>query len=420
VLAFPGRLLTGPDPAAAPVGAPPAVWALLLGREAGGGLPPLWLGAAVFGLLWVAAALGLGLQPRRPTVIAAWLVALVAMAMAVAVSRLVVRVPPTGSEARPWAGVYLLIAFAALVLAAAGGLDGLAARIGRRSFSALQPLSVLAGVLAATVTVGAAAWWVLAGASGPIQRTSLEALPPYVRNAMLGDAGVRVLAVELAGDQARYAVLADDQIRLGDADRGFAYGASTAAPGEVEDLVLRLLAGTADSDIAPQLRDLGIGFLWVQGASEDERSRIDNTPGVGTASGSGPATVWQLQPPVTRITVRDQNAVAPVSGQPPQVPAGSPNRVLRTGEPADPRWRAELDDTVLAGSPDGWQQTFSLPGGGGALRLQLTSISSWLLIAQGAVLAVAVVLAAPGIRRPEVRDPARVARRAATIGGAGL
>jgi hypothetical protein len=42
------------------------------------------------------------------------------------------------------------------------------------------------------------------------------------------------------------------------------------------------------------------------------------------------------------------------------------------------------------------------------------------LLLQAIVLAVAAVLAAPGIRRAEVRDPTRTARRAAAVGGAGL
>jgi hypothetical protein len=37
----------------------------------------------------------------------------------------------------------------------------------------------------------------------------------------------------------------------------------------------------------------------------------------------------------------------------------------------------------------------------------------WLLIAQLAALAIAAILAAPAIRRPEVRDPTKSARRAA-------
>jgi hypothetical protein len=43
----------------------------------------------------------------------------------------------------------------------------------------------------------------------------------------------------------------------------------------------------------------------------------------------------------------------------------------------------------------------------------------WFLLLQAVVLVVAAVLAAPGIRRAEIRDPTKSARRAATLGGGG-
>jgi hypothetical protein len=46
---------------------------------------------------------------------------------------------------------------------------------------------------------------------------------------------------------------------------------------------------------------------------------------------------------------------------------------------------------------------------------ELPSLMPWLLPIQGLALLVAAVLAAPAIRRPEVRDPAKSARRAATL-----
>ena len=257
-------------------------------------------------MIWAAALVGLARRPRRPLVLAAWVAAVVAFGAAVVLSRLVVSVPPIGTEARPWTGVYLLIGFGALLLAAGAGLDGIATGIRGRSFTWLQPTAVLGAVLAGLITVLGAAWWVWAGAEGPIDRVRLDALPPYVRSAMTSPERVRVLALDLDGDQARYSVLADDLTRLGDADRGFAFGGSTIAPLETEDVVLRLATGTADSDIAPDLRNLGIGFLWVSGASEEQQSRIDNTPGLGAASGNLEATVWQLQPPATRETSVDQ------------------------------------------------------------------------------------------------------------------
>ena len=139
--------------------------------------------------------------------------------------------------------------------------------------------------------LGSAGWWIWAGASGPIDRQRLDALPPYLQNAMTSDAGVRVLAIDLqharpSVAEAHYAVVAGDQLRLGDADRGFAFGGSTTAPQQIGDLVQRIVAGTADSDISPQLRSLGIGYVWVSGATTEEIARIDNTPALGTASGS--------------------------------------------------------------------------------------------------------------------------------------
>ncbi|HEX8487486.1 MAG TPA: glycosyltransferase, partial [Propionibacteriaceae bacterium] len=112
-----GRLFTGPDAALDGVRPAAQVWQLLLGRDTGAGLPPLWLGSILFGVVWVVALVGLGRRPRARTVLACWLTALLALTMAVLVSRLVVVVPPVGTEVRPWVGVYLLIGFAALVLA---------------------------------------------------------------------------------------------------------------------------------------------------------------------------------------------------------------------------------------------------------------------------------------------------------------
>ena len=401
VIAAPGRLLVGPDAAAAVAGPPSPVWALLLGREIGPGLPPLWVGIVIFGVIWVAAIVGLARRPGRPLVLAAWVTAVVAFGAAVVLSRLVVSVPPIGIEARPWTGVYLLIGFGALLVAAGAGLDGVATGIRGRSFSWLQPTAVLGAVLAGLITVLGAAWWVWAGADGPIDRVRLDALPPYVRSAMSSPDRVRVLALNLDGDQARYSVLTDDLTRLGDADRGFAFGGSTIAPLETEDVVLRLATGTADSDIAPDLRNLGIGFVWVSGASEEQQSRIDNTPGLGAASGNLEATVWQLQPPATRET--------------------STGQVLRLGEAADPRWRAEQAGEQLTPVAAGWQQGFGLPGGDpSGVEASLPTVLRWFLLVQALVLVVAAVLAAPGIRRADVRDPTKSARRAAAVGGGGL
>jgi hypothetical protein len=417
-----GRLFVGPDSALDGVPAAASTWRLLLGREVGAGLPPLWLGAIFFGVIWVVAFLGLARRPRSRAVLAGWISGLLSLTAAALLSRLVVSVPPVGSAVRPWTGAYLLVGFAALLLAGGVGVDGLRRDLRRRSFTWLQPIAVLAGLLVGLVTLLGAGWWIWAGAAGPIDRDQLTALPPYVLNALQSDERVRVLAVDLSGSKAQFAVIADDQIRLGDADRGYTFGGSVAAPAQAADLVVRLVAGTADSDIAPQLSELGIGLVWFTGASEEEKARIDNTPGLGAASGNARGTVWQLEPAVSRSSIsagRLTSAlnVSPLGPPPWTLPPGDPGRQLNLGEAADPRWRATLAGGKLRPIPGGWQQRFELPTTGGTLVYSMPTFTHWFLFGQGVLLIVASVLAAPGIRRPDVRDPARSARRAATVGG---
>ncbi|MFC7625850.1 glycosyltransferase [Microlunatus sp. GCM10028923] len=412
-----GRVLVGPDAALTGVGDATRVWELMLGRPGGEGLPPVWISAIVFGLIWLLAAVGIARRPKSYTVVSAWVAGGLALAMAIVVSRLVVNLPPIGDQARPSAGTYLLIAFAALLVAAATGLDGWATDLGDRSFSWIQPASVLAGVLIGAVTLGAGVWWAIGGAAGPITRQPLDALPPYVVNAMASENKVRVLAIDAGGDGLRYSVVDENLSRLGDADRGYALGGSMEARNQATDLVRRLVAGTGDSEIAPQLSRLGIGYVWVTGADEAEQALVGNTPGLGTASGNFRGMVWQVQPPPSRAVLVDGKKRIPMPAGGTTIEPGGENRRLELGEPADWRWQATLDGIPLAAADDGWQQAFLLPPQGGRLEYRLPT-ANWLLVLQGLALGVAAILAAPAIRRPEVRDPAKSARRAAA-GGAG-
>jgi GT2 family glycosyltransferase len=413
-----GRLLSGPDAALTMPGPAAAAWQLLLGRETGPGLPPLALSIALVGVIWLTAFAALVREPRDRVVLAGWITAVVALGTAVVVSRLIVQVPPAGAETRPWTGSLLLIGFAALLLAAGTGLDGLAGQVQARSFSWVQPAVVLSGVLALVVTLTGCAWWVTAGLAGPIERQSLAAVPPYVRSAMVAPSGVRVLAIELRGRRAQYAVLYDEQLRWGDADRGFAFGAATEPVQRTRDLTLRLVAGSADEGIATELRDLGIGYVWVRGAGLVEQARIDNTPGLGAASELGRVVIWPVEGVTTRAAVVSTDGERTAVGSTGTVlPAGSPARQLRLAEAADRRWWATLDGRELTPVPLDWQQGFVVGGRSGELRYGLRTPASWLLVVQGLLLVVVVVLAAPAIRRPEVRDPTRAARRSARVVG---
>ncbi|MGI3783148.1 MAG: glycosyltransferase [Janthinobacterium lividum] len=418
----PGRLLVGPDAALDAVGPAPDVLGLLLGRGLGAGSPPVWLGATIFGMVWVLALFGLLRRPAHRVVLSAWATAAASLLLAVVASRLVVDVPPLGTQVRPWVGALLLVTFAALLVAGAVGSDGVSGEVAGRSFSWVQPVAVLAGVVVTLVAVGGAVWWLWAGAQGPVERTRDDLLPTYVSVAMRSDAQPRVLALDLTGSTVGYSVLSGDEgaSRQGDADRGYAFGGSSTARDDIADAVSRLSAGSADADVAQRLRRLGIGYVVVRGADDEERARIGNTPGLGPASGNGSAVVWQLDPAVARASVvpadpASTEATVPVTRAPAAVPPGTGERHLLIGEAADPRWRAELGGTRLARVVDGWQEGFVLPAGGGTVVWSLRSPASWFLPFQGLALLVALVFAAPGIRRPDVRDPVLSARRAATL-----
>src|SRR5690606_18879215 len=197
-------------------------------------------------------------------------------------------------------------------------------------------------------------WWMIGGAAGPITRQPLNALPPYVVNAMGSDTRVRVLAIDASGEGLRYSVVDQDQIRLGDADRGYVFGGSTAARTLATDLVMRLVAGTGDSDIAPDLAELGVGYVWVSGADAEELALIANTPGLGSASGNSRGTAWQVEPPVSRAVIVDGKSRIPVPPDGITVEPGGPDRRLELGEPADWRWQATLNGIPLAPVDAGW------------------------------------------------------------------
>lgn len=417
-----GRLLTGPDPALESTADPGSGLFFLFGRDGGAGLPPQWVGLIIFGSFWAVALVGLLRSFRRRAVIAGWLIALLTLAVAVGLSRILVQVPPAGVQTRPYVGIYLLIAFGALVLAGGIGVDGYTKDLGRQSFSVVQPLSVLAAALAAIISLGGAGWWIIDGMAGPIHRTQLTSVPAYIVDAQTGPDQVRTLAIDLpAGEpsQANYSVIDGDQTRLGEPERGYSFGGSQAARRETASVVSRLVSGSGDSELAADLADLGINYVWVRGADDDIRSRITNTPGLAAASGSSTGSVWQLSQPTSRVRLVSGQQVTRLGSDPDgvRIPASSLQRVLRLGVPTDPRWRATLNGHPLTPLRDGnWQQSFTVPASGGVLRYHLDTPIPWLPIGQGAALLLAMLLAAPGVRRPEVRDPVQNARRVATLG----
>lgn len=389
---WPGRLLTGPEPMLAPT-ATPDVWWLLLARDAGTGLPPLWLGAIVAGAVWAVAVAGLVRGGSRSW--PGWGLALVGLVGAIGLSRVLVSVPPDG-VARPELSVWLALFLAGLVLAAALGCDGIVAELRGSSLGWRQVLAGVLALAAVGATVLAAGWWVVGGTKG-LSRDDMSTIPPFVRNAQTSATPGRTLAVSVRDGVARWALVEDTLPRLGDGERGLAAGGSAAAQEQAAGVVARLMAGTADDALIADLRSLGVTHIWVAGADQQVRTAIGNTPGLGIGSGDAESWVWQVPQSGRVLIVSGDRASAVGAGV--EVAPGDSGRELVLSEPADPRWRAAVGGVDLEALPTtDWRQRFAVPPAGGTLTVHLDVGPPWWAWVQLAGLVFGLVMVLPTTR----------------------
>lgn len=387
--AHPGRLLTGLDPTLAPLGAP-AVWGLALARPAAAHLPPLWVSAGVLGALWVVAVAGALRRPGR----AGWPLAAGAAALLVAavLTRLVVAVPPAG-QARPQASEWLVLMMAALVLAAARGVDGVGASIRGRAFGPRHVAAYLLVLLSAAAVLLASGWWVAAGHAA-LSRADVGAIPPFVRKDQeLGR--TRTLALAPDGEEAAWSLLEGDLPRLGRSERGFAVGGNPDMLALAGSVAHRLASGTSDDQIVPDLARLGVGYVWMTGSTPELRLVTDNVPGLAGGTGDDASATWPV-PDAGRVVLATGSATVRLDpGQ--ALPAGKEGRLLLLAEPGV-SWAA-LDGQRLArtAAPDG-RQAFAVPAQGGRLSMGVDAPPAWWAAGQLAGVLLLVLLAAPSSR----------------------
>lgn len=286
LLTWPGRWLTGPDPALVDPAAPTG-WRLLLGQTPGAawfdGAPvPLLVGAVAAGVIWLLGLLALVRRGGDPVVRAGWVVALVGFGVALALGTRVVAVPPFGDPARPEVTGWLLLAFGALLTAGARGVGAASLPGGLRR--------VVSVVVAVTVLAVGTAWWAFDGVTGPATRRAAD-LPPFIVTAM-AETPVRTLAVDLTSGEPTWNLLSDDGPRTGDAELGA--GLDRAERDEVGALVARLVTTGGDAALSARLAELGVGYLWVRGADPAALTAIGSTPDLQEGSSNEGTQVWSL------------------------------------------------------------------------------------------------------------------------------
>ncbi len=251
---------------------------LLVGRAGASEQAPLWLGAGVVVLALVA----LVPRPTRTVVGLCWLLGLLALAVAVVGVAVPVTLPGSPVEVRGWVGVPAGAVALALGTAALLGLPPLLH--GRR-----RALVGAALVLALVVPVGTAAWWVVRGAAGPLERGTPSTVPAFLTQRP-GDTLV------LTGSVARG--LQVDVVR----GSGPLVGEESLRPSEsaatrLADAVVDVLA-TPGRPQVDALSELGIGAVYAPEVDPDVARTLDAAPALEPSGSDSPTSrVWTLREP---------------------------------------------------------------------------------------------------------------------------
>ncbi|GGF56374.1 hypothetical protein GCM10011519_32930 [Marmoricola endophyticus] len=278
---------------------------LLLGRAGGAGAAPVWLGAGTV----VAGVLAGFRADTRPRVVAAWGVALLGAVLVAVWSHLSLALPGVDGDLRPYAGFFLLVVHAALVVAAVLAGDGLRARLGTTGKGPVELLRLpvaAVGVAAALVgIVGTAAWWV-AGPGGPLERGPVEGVPSYMTQLAQADPASGVLVLEGGRrDGVTYRLLREGPLRVGDDGVVAVTEPDPRLTGVVSQLV-----GDPQPENARTLASYGVAYVYAPSpVSPAVSGSFDAATGFSRASSPRPVdAAWRLQDEPTLSAVDDSRA----------------------------------------------------------------------------------------------------------------
>jgi GT2 family glycosyltransferase len=396
----------------------------------GPGLPSIWVTAG----LVVAALAALLVSRRRAVMLAGWGVALSGLAIAVAVSRVMVT-PAAGGPAVPaWPGVALLIAAMGLLLAGVIVGEALLRRDrlgagtpeGGRKGGAVGLRGVGVAALAAvacTTPVLAAVSWVTSGVRGPVAPVSGPVVPAVVAAAPDTGLQLRTLVLRSDGSQVSYSLQRGTSPSLGDADLAPVPAAQAALNTAVATLVAP--NGGEAEDQSQQLAQFDIGFVLLPAPVNQSLARqLNGVAGLQPLSATPAFDVWRLSALAARVRVVEPDGTVVsvpsgavgVSGAPVPTAGGT----LELAEPSG-GWAATLNGKplTLVTSPAGrWAQAFRLPPGGGVLVISHNQTArDLILVLELVAVAVVAALALPGARTSAEESAAAAAAAGADPAG---
>ncbi|MDR1807778.1 MAG: glycosyltransferase family 2 protein [Propionibacteriaceae bacterium] len=387
LLDTPGRLVTTPSPLLAVTTTAPA-WEMLLGRVPAGGLPPLWLSAAVIGALWLAAIIAI---VRVPALAWRGVGALVFVTAGVALSRFTVTIDTTRSmpDAAPW----LLIGFAGLISLVVTYLDK-GSQLQSRDFGLAQALMGVISILLTAVMGLSLVWWAISGVAQvrrgaevliklptwselvnntPATETSSVEIPYFVAQGEVSF-GASTLIIDQSADTARWSIRSNGEPTWGEGETRTGVLASNEAWQEAQQIVAQIEAGRYVEDLTSQLATMGVRYIVLIHPKADTAGSLEASTGLGsgTTADGGVTVVYQLQSEPTSIQLLAGEglgmSLAPAgspicstNSAPCRVAEVAPESRLLISQPDDSSLVVKVGGAVLdrAESPD-WRAAFSL------------------------------------------------------------
>ncbi len=392
-----GRL----DPSTVPAGE--QAWQIPLGRLSAVGDAPWWLTVGI-----ILAAVAALLRPdRRGRVAGAWVVLALALGTAAVLAQTVVTAPGTNEQFYAWAGVPVLVAQGAAIVAAGFASDGVNRFIGSGTFGWRQPVAAGTAVLAGLAPVAGIAWWVVTAEHGELSRHQASALPAYMLDAVDAPAQQRILVVRATDDGGTtsntYTVYSDDGFRLG--DESVVTGDGTEG---LTGLVTDLLSEGQPEDVT-RLADYGIAYVVLPSpADTDQIAQLDGLPGLTRAStNTRQLAGWQVNLPTGLVRLIDPDkalsaksaTVLPAKGGRARedVEAGSDERVVVVATGSGDGFEAQLDGQDLDAADVDPGTGFSVGSDAGTLEVDPGGHRPWWVLLQTLCLVVAAVFATPSI-----------------------
>ena len=403
LVAYPWRLVTGPDPLLASTDTVPAWW-LFLGRSAGVGLPPLWLSAVAVGLIWLGAALA------TAQTAGSWRFASVGTAfvvLAALLSRTVV--PVATGHVRPEVTVWLVAGLGCLVVSMVSGLDQARRRLAAQSFGIGQAVSATVAGVGILLTLAALGWYVVGGLGAPLHRGQSGTLPPYISDTERSSLQARTLIVDLGDSHVTWLLHQADHTVWGDGETGLS-PVQPEVRAAAETVVAQIAAARQDDEVATELSALGVLYVQVRGVTPEVSGALAASPGISRGGETSGVTVFTVTSRPSRVLLVQADGTQSVTAS----IDSAANGTLLLSEASDPRWQVSVGGVALerTTSPD-WRPAFALTGQTGQVTVRLAPEpwSGWIALAQLLALLLLALFAAPAVSRES--DDFRPGRRSA-------